>query len=131
MSTVAIRRSLLSLLLLIALGVPVVLSMASAQDGAEPAAPDGAELYQLFCAACHMSDGRGAEGAGRYPNLAGNAAAAASPELIILRVLRGFGAMPAFASLNDAQVAAIVNHVRGTLNDVAEEIGPEQVEAHR
>ena len=35
-------------------------------------ARDGAALYRGICQGCHMPDGRGAVGAGRYPPLAGN-----------------------------------------------------------
>jgi len=106
------------------------LSLALAQDSSEPA-DNGAQQYQLFCAACHMSDGSGAEGAGRYPNLAGNPAVEASPEFVMMRVLNGYGAMPSFRSLSDDNIAAIVNHVRNNLNDADAEIEPEAVEALR
>src|SRR5258705_8448932 len=32
----------------------------------------GEELFANVCRACHMSDGKGAVGAGTYPSLAGN-----------------------------------------------------------
>lgn len=129
------NRSALSLLLAAAAGLAVTVSLAFAQenaDGAETAASEGEVLYQSFCAACHMSDGRGAEGAGRYPNLAGNPAVEASADFVIMRILHGYGAMPPFAgSLNDEEVAAIVNHVRGTFNDSDEEISAELPESLR
>ncbi len=59
-----------------------------------------------------MADGKGAEGAGRYPALAENArlAAAAYPAVV---VLNGKSGMPPFRRyLDDAQVAAVVNYVR-------------------
>jgi len=108
-----------------------LLSLAIAQNDEPAPASDGAEQYQLFCAACHMSDGQGAEGAGIYPALANNPAVAASPDFVILRILHGRGAMPAFGSLSDEQVAAIVNFVRTSFNDAEDEIGTEQVEAFR
>jgi len=118
-------------LMLSGLVLGATLSLAIAQDDSEAAAPNGAEQYQLFCAACHMSDGSGAEGAGRYPNLTGNPAVEASPEFVIMRILNGYGAMPSFASLSDENIAAIVNHVRNEFNNADEEIGPEMVEAQR
>ena len=72
----------------------------------------GAAVYNSVCAGCHMPDGRGAVGAGRYPALAGNErlAAAGYP---IARVLHGKGAMPPFArTLSDDQVAAVVGFIR-------------------
>ncbi len=109
----------------------VAVSLAGAQNNTPAAAPDGALLYQNYCAACHMSDGRGAEGAGRYPNLAGNPAVEVSPQLVVMRILKGMGAMPAFASQSNENVAAIVNHVRTELNSATEEIDAQFVEAMR
>lgn len=120
-------RALLFTGLLVAAALP----LAAAQDGSEAAAPDGAEQYRLFCQACHMSDGSGAEGAGRYPNLAANPAVEASSDFVIMRILNGYGAMPAFRSLSDDNIAAIVNHVRNTFNDADEELSPEDVASHR
>ena len=109
----------------------VAVSLAGAQNNAPAAAPDGAVLYQNYCAACHMSDGRGAEGAGRYPNLPGNPAVEVSPQLGVTRILKGMGAMPSFASQSNENVAAIVNHVRTGLNSATDEIDAEFVEAMR
>ena len=75
-------------------------------------AADGAAIYSHICQGCHMADARGAEGAGRYPALAGNPRLAANlyPVQIVLEGKRG---MPPFGPyLDDAQVAAVVNHVR-------------------
>jgi mono/diheme cytochrome c family protein len=72
----------------------------------------GPALYKAICQGCHMPDGMGASGAGKYPALAKNPklAAAGYP---ILRVLKGQGAMPPFMSnLNDQQVADVVTYVR-------------------
>ena len=107
------------------------LSLAVAQDNAEPAQPDGAEQYQLFCAACHMSEGSGAEGAGRYPNLANNIAVEVSADLVISRILHGYGAMPSFSSRSNEEIAAIVNFVRGTFNNSEQVIDADYVEAMR
>jgi mono/diheme cytochrome c family protein len=72
----------------------------------------GEEIYKNVCQGCHMSDGKGAQGAGVYPALAGNKklAAKAYPALV---VVRGQKAMPEFGTgLSDMQVAAVVNYVR-------------------
>ena len=72
----------------------------------------GAAVYAGACAGCHMADGRGAVGAGRYPALAGDDRLAASAYPID-RVLHGKGAMPPFArSLSDDQIAAVVGYIR-------------------
>jgi mono/diheme cytochrome c family protein len=73
---------------------------------------DGPALYAAICQGCHMADGRGAQGAASYPALAGNAKLA-SAAYVAQTVLRGRRAMPGFGRmLDDAQVAAVVNHVR-------------------
>ncbi|MBP0494973.1 c-type cytochrome [Pararoseomonas indoligenes] len=94
---------------------------------------DGASLYAATCAGCHMPDGRGAAGAGRYPALAGNPTleAAAYPASIVLNGLRG---MPGFANqMDDAQVAAVVNYVRTNLGNrfTADPATPDDVKALR
>jgi mono/diheme cytochrome c family protein len=72
----------------------------------------GEALFASACQGCHMPDGRGAEGAGRYPALAnnGNLASAGFP---VAMVVRGLRAMPPIGVLmSDDQVAAVVNYVR-------------------
>jgi mono/diheme cytochrome c family protein len=72
----------------------------------------GEELFASACQACHMSDGKGAVGAGGYPSLAkdSNLDAGGYPVTV---VVRGQRAMPAIgAMMSDAQIAAVVNYVR-------------------
>lgn len=91
---------------------------------AQPAASvDGRAVFERNCAACHGTDGRGRPG--YYPPLAGNpdlARDAAFPVLVVLHGIAGRidvagrsydGAMPPFDQLSDAEVAAVVNYVRG------------------
>ena len=83
--------------------------------------PTGEAIYRGVCAGCHMPDGVGAEGAGRYPALAHDPrlAAAAYP---IQTVLRGRGGMPPFERLlTDEQIAAVVGYVRQSFGN---EFGP-------
>ena len=89
---------------------------------------DGATLYRAVCQGCHMPDARGAQGAGMYPALAGNAklASAAYP---VLTVLNGRHAMPPLGVyLSDAQVAEVVNFVRTHFdNHYADAVTPNDV----
>jgi mono/diheme cytochrome c family protein len=83
----------------------------------------GENIYTTICQGCHMPGGLGAEGAGRYPKLAGNPAFV-SWEYIAVTVLNGRNGMPPFgmapnagprfgsAQLTDAQIAEVVNYVR-------------------
>jgi mono/diheme cytochrome c family protein len=83
----------------------------------------GAEIYRQICQGCHMPDGRGAVGAGRYPSLANNPTLR-SPQYMAVTILEGRRNMPGFGahdagsafflppSLTDEQVAAVINYVR-------------------
>lgn len=72
----------------------------------------GEQLFASVCQGCHMSDARGAIGAGTYPSLAGNRnlEAGGYPLAIVVNGQRG---MPAFGPMmSDDQVAAVVNYLR-------------------
>jgi cytochrome c5 len=72
----------------------------------------GEELFVNVCRGCHMSDGKGAAGAGTYPSLAGNKnlEAGGYPVHVVVNGQRG---MPPFgAMMSDDQVAAVVNYLR-------------------
>jgi mono/diheme cytochrome c family protein len=88
----------------------------------------GAEIYQHICQGCHMPDGKGAIGAGRYPALAGDGSLA-STEFMAMTLLEGRRNMPAFGgngdmglffsvpTLNDVQIAAVINYVRSSFGN--------------
>jgi mono/diheme cytochrome c family protein len=83
----------------------------------------GTQVYDHVCQGCHMPDGHGAAGAGRFPSLAGNPALV-SWQYVALTVLNGKNGMPAFGEpkdhvtefgavhLSDARIAEAVNYVR-------------------
>jgi mono/diheme cytochrome c family protein len=85
---------------------------------------DGEQIYDHICQGCHMPGGQGAVGAGFYPKLAENKKFV-SWAFVALTVLDGRNGMPPFgfpvgtgrnsgpAHLSDAQIAAVVNYVRG------------------
>jgi len=112
----------------LAMAIAVVPSLSScmayAQSAAVPASTlalstgfkfvemSGEELFVNVCQGCHMSDGKGAAGAGTYPSLAGNRNLEASgyPVHVVVNGQRG---MPPFgAMMSDDQVAAVVNYLR-------------------
>jgi mono/diheme cytochrome c family protein len=102
-----------------------LLSFAALAQGAGPSAPapafsagfrfseqSGEALFINVCQGCHMSDGKGAAGAGIYPSLAGDSRLEA-PGYPVAIVINGQRAMPAFgAMMGDDQVAAVVNYLR-------------------
>src|SRR5260370_1283619 len=72
----------------------------------------GEELFASVCRGYHMSDGKGATGAGTYPSLADNRnlEAGGYPVAVVVNGQRG---MPSFgAMMSDDQVAAVVNYLR-------------------
>jgi mono/diheme cytochrome c family protein len=89
------------------------------------AKPTGEEIYRNICQGCHMPDGRGAQGAGTYPALAGNAKLA-SAHFTASTVYHGRHNMPHFGPqsdlgefeafvtvhLDDEEIASVVNYVR-------------------
>jgi mono/diheme cytochrome c family protein len=89
-------------------------------DSAEPTLSDtsnfseetGAALYASVCQACHMSEGQGAVGAGKYPALAKNEnlEAGGYPVSVVVQGLKGMP--PVGQMMSDEQVAAVVNYVR-------------------
>jgi mono/diheme cytochrome c family protein len=103
----------------------------------------GSEVFEHICQGCHMPDGKGAVGAGRYPALAGDAALA-SKQFMALTLLEGRRNMPAFGgsgdmglffsvpTLNDEQIAAVINYVRSSFgNHFPGRISAEEVKALR
>ena len=101
-------------------------AQSAVRSGSEPALSTGfrfienggEELFANVCRGCHMSDGKGATGAGTYPSLAGNSnlEAGGYPIGIVVNGQRG---MPPFgAMMSDEQVAAVVNYVRTHFGNV-------------
>ena len=132
----------------LAMAIAVVLSLSScmayAQSAAVPASTlalstgfkfvemSGEELFVNVCRGCHMSDGKGATGAGTYPSLAGNKNLETSgyPVTVVVNGQRG---MPAFgAMMSDEQVAAVVNYLRTHFgNNYRDAVTSEDVKAVR
>ena len=75
-------------------------------------APHGDELYGRYCSSCHGKDGKGGVG---VPLALHSFINSVSDEYLVKTIRHGRPGriMPAFLSLSDAQVSAIVGHVRG------------------
>lgn len=92
----------------------------------------GQALYANICAACHMDQGQGAVGAGKYPALAKNAnlEAGGYPIYVILHGLKGMP--PVGQMMSDDQVAAVVNYVRTNFgNNYEDKVSAEDVAGSR
>lgn len=117
---------------------------ASAEGPAPPEgeAISGAELFVQQCATCHGAQGQGMSGA--FPPLAGSEWVAGDEETPIRVVLHGLqgsvqvggttynGVMPAFGSrLSDAEIAAILTHIRSSWGNEAPEVTADEVQEVR
>jgi mono/diheme cytochrome c family protein len=92
----------------------------------------GEALYANSCQACHMSDGKGATGAGTYPSLAGDQNLAASGYPVHVVVHGHHGMPPIGLMMSDDQVAAVVKYVRTHFgNDYRDEVTADEVKAAR
>lgn len=105
-------------------------SGSAAVAAAPEAAADGAQVYASRCAACHQPTGAGTPGLA--PPLAGSPWVTGDAERMLKIVIFGLqgpvevngqtwnGAMPAWgSSLTDAEIAAVVSHVRGAWGNAA------------
>jgi mono/diheme cytochrome c family protein len=115
-------------------------------QGAAPvaagAAVDGAAVYASRCVACHQASGAGLPGV--FPPLAGSEWVAGKETTLVALVLHGAsgaltvkggsynGAMPAFgAQLQDAELAAVLTHVRSQWGNAAAPVSADTVAAVR
>lgn len=75
------------------------------------AAPDGTRLYERHCSACHGLNGQGGVG---IPLALPSFQAAVEDDFLFTTIREGRPGrvMPAFKSLSDAQVKAIIQHIR-------------------
>jgi mono/diheme cytochrome c family protein len=103
---------------------------------------DGAALYAAQCVACHQATGQGLPGV--FPPLAGSEWVLGKDSTAAAILLHGIngpmsvkgvtynGAMPAFKdTLSDAQIAAVLTHVRSQWGNAAAPVTPETVASTR
>ena len=135
MLTRIVTRALLLGMLLV--GAAVSPAVAQSADGSfsNPSRfvpRDGATLYRPSCQACHMAAGQGAAGAGIYPALAKNVKLRTAPYPLFV-VTNGQKGMPPFGPMmDDEQIAAVVNFIRGNLgNDYKDAVSASDVKAIR
>ncbi len=96
----------------------------------------GSLLYLQNCLACHQANGEGVPGV--QPPLAGTPVPNGPPEEMLAWVMYGVrpatlpkgqysGVMPQFAYLPDADLAALVTHVRTSFGNSASPVTPDLV----
>jgi mono/diheme cytochrome c family protein len=105
------------------------------------AAVDGKQLYGSKCAACHQASGQGV--AGVFPPLAGSEWVLGDEKILTHILLHGIngemevkgviykGAMPAWKSLSDDELAAVMSHIRSDWGNQAPPILASTVKAQR
>jgi mono/diheme cytochrome c family protein len=114
-------------LLWLAVIYPAFADSAGIRNDALLKTDSGARIYAHICQACHMPNGQGAVGAGRYPAFAHNPTTS-SASYMALTILHGRRNMPAFAPkdpgdsesesfidpvwLSDEQIASVINYIR-------------------
>jgi len=99
---------------------------------------DGAAIYASLCVACHQATGQGLPGV--FPPLAGSEWVNGRETTVASIVLHGVsgsiqvkgttynGAMPAFKDqLDDAQIAAVLTHLRSQWGNTGAAVSPETV----
>jgi cbb3-type cytochrome c oxidase subunit III len=108
----------------------IALATVAARPGAQPAAPDGKQVYAKICATCHQANGAGLPE--KYPPLAGSEWATGDEARLVRVILHGltgpidvegetFNAeMPPWGpSLGDADIAAVATYVRSSWGNAA------------
>lgn len=100
--------------------------------GTATTSTDGLVIYSQICQGCHMANARGGAGAAVIPALAQNPKLKNSGYPVYV-VLNGYGAMPWFSTtLNDAQIASVVNYVRSHFgNGYTDMVKPDDVASVR
>jgi mono/diheme cytochrome c family protein len=116
----------------------------AANTAGQPATPavDGGQIYTTRCVSCHQASGAGLPGV--FPPLAGSEWVNGDPNTLALIPLLGIngsitvagksysGAMPAFgAQLSDAELAAVLSHIRSSFGNHAPPVTPELVKTER
>lgn len=105
------------------------------------AALDGKQIFGAKCAACHQATGMGV--AGVFPPLAGAEWVVGSEKVLVSLLLHGVqgelvvkgntykGVMPAFGTLADAEIAAVLTYIRSDWGNQAPAITAATVKAQR
>lgn len=102
---------------------------------------DGKALFAAQCVACHQASGQGVPGV--FPPLDGSEWVNGPPRVLANILLHGVsgklvvagksydGAMPSFAHLGDAELAALASYIRASWSNRAAALGSELVAAER
>jgi mono/diheme cytochrome c family protein len=117
-------------------------TMATLQGKPAGAAVDGGQIYSAQCLACHQASGGGLPGV--FPPLAGSEWVNGADKVTAAILLHGItgkltvkgasynGQMPAFKDkLSDAEIAAVLSHIRSNFGNAAPKVAADVVKAQR
>ena len=105
-------------------------SSAAQAQAPTPTPADGKTLFAKNCAACHQANGRGIPGA--FPALVASPVAIGPADEAAEVLLKGRGGMPDFsASLNDADIAAVLTYARSSWGNRAPPIAGAEIAMRR
>jgi len=102
---------------------------------------DGQQVFNTNCVACHQATGKGLPGV--FPPLDGSEWVNGDPRVLANIVLHGVtgeisvagqtykGAMPTFAQLGDAELAAVLSHIRSAWSNKSTPIKSDLMAAER
>ncbi|WP_373973967.1 cytochrome c oxidase subunit II [Chitinibacter sp. SCUT-21] len=88
----------------------------------------GRQVYEANCQTCHQADGKGS---GPFPALAGSKIASGNKANHLHIVLNGKNAMPAWTSLSDVEIAAVISYERNSWGNKADVVHPQEVKTAR
>lgn len=110
--------------------------------GAKSGVADGAQIFAAQCAACHQASGAGLPGV--FPPLAGSEWVNGKDVVLAQILLHGIsgdltvkgavykGQMPSFQDkLNDAEIAAVLTHIRSNFGNASAKVDAALVKAQR
>jgi mono/diheme cytochrome c family protein len=108
---------------------------------ARPGQADGQQVYTANCVACHQAGGKGLPGV--FPPLDGSEWVNGNERVLANILLHGItgeisvlgqtykGAMPPFPQLSDAELAAVLSHVRSAWSNKSAPLKAELIEKER
>lgn len=88
----------------------------------------GRQVYEANCQTCHQPNGKGG---GPFPALAGSKVATGAKADHVHIVLNGKNAMPAWSSLSDVEIAAVISYERNSWGNQAGILQPSEVKTAR
>lgn len=108
---------------------------AVAASGGGDALPDGGDIYNANCVACHQANGEGLAGA--FPPLKGSPIVLGEDlKLYVTIIMKGYDARPEYATMTDVgtaanftpeMVAALINHERTSWGNQGKKVTAEEV----